>query len=244
LDADECGENNKLTPASIPGSSVEVTSAVSAEYYGQALARAVELGRWHQTRGTEGANTLTGVYRVLEKCEARTGSEAFKSGTPFPQGVVNGVFGKDSANASKCAHRNMPVIRRGEPTDLREILIIQAACPQAAQWDPTQYLNYDLLVAANGIHVAGFLAGRTLAPGEHEILNLAVAPEFRRQGLGRWLVSAYLEASPGAVFLEVRPSNLAARIFYKSLGFEEVTVRPKYYHDPPEPAIVMKFHSC
>jgi ribosomal-protein-alanine acetyltransferase len=138
----------------------------------------------------------------------------------------------------------MPVVRRGEPRDLGAILGIQAACPQAAQWDPTQYLNFDLLVAASGILVVGFLVGRTLAPGEHEVLNLAVAPDWRRQGVGRSLVCAYLAASKGAVFLEVRPSNHTARTFYKSLGFDEVTVRQGYYEHPSEPAIVMKFHSC
>jgi ribosomal-protein-alanine N-acetyltransferase len=138
----------------------------------------------------------------------------------------------------------MASIRRGEPRDVGDILGIQSVSPEAAQWDVTQYLHYDLLVAATGIRIAGFLVGRTLAAGEHELLNLAVAPDFRRQGIGRSLVNAYLEASTGAVFLEVRPSNTAARIFYKSLGFEEVTVRPQYYRDPPEPGIVMKFHSC
>jgi len=135
-------------------------------------------------------------------------------------------------------------MRRGEPRDLGAILGIQAACPQAAQWDPVAYLNFDLLVATSGIHVVGFLVGRTLLPGEHELLNLAVAPDYRRQGIGRSLVCAYLEASKGAVFLEVRPSNRAAREFYKSLQFEELTLRPDYYQTPREPAIVMKFHSC
>jgi ribosomal-protein-alanine N-acetyltransferase len=138
----------------------------------------------------------------------------------------------------------MPVVRRGEPGDLGAILGIQAACPQAAQWDPTDYLNFDLLVAVSGIRVVGFLVGRTLAPGEHEVLNLAVAPDYRRQGIGRSLMCDYLEASEGAVFLELRISNQAARTFYKSMGFNEVTVRPGYYQNPSEPAIVMKFHSC
>jgi ribosomal-protein-alanine N-acetyltransferase len=138
----------------------------------------------------------------------------------------------------------MPVIRPGEPRDLAEIRAIQAASPQSSQWDPTDYLHYDLLVAALGIHVAGFLAGRTLAPGEHELLNLAVAPEFRRQGIGRALVVHWLERSPGAVYLEVRLSNIVARLFYKSLSFEEVSTRAGYYRDPSEPAIVLKFHSC
>jgi [ribosomal protein S18]-alanine N-acetyltransferase len=138
----------------------------------------------------------------------------------------------------------MPVIRPGEPRDLAGIRSIQAASPQSAQWDATQYLNYDLLVAALGIRLTGFLVGRTLAPREHELLNLAVAPDFRRQGIGRALVGAWLERLAGKVFLEVRPSNMPARLFYKSLGFEEVTTRPDYYSDPPEAAIVLKFHSC
>ena len=99
-------------------------------------------------------------------------------------------------------------------------------------------------MAAFGIHVAGFLVARTLAAQEHEILNLAVAPEFRRQGVGRALVSGLLERAPGEVYLEVRPSNTGARRFYQMLGFEEVTTRPDYYEYPPESAIVLKFHSC
>jgi [ribosomal protein S18]-alanine N-acetyltransferase len=138
----------------------------------------------------------------------------------------------------------MFLIRPGEPRDLAEIRGIQAASPQCAQWDATQYFNYDLLVATLGIRITGFLVGRTLEPREHELLNLAVAPEFRRQGIGRALVGAWLERAPGAVYLEVRPSNRAARLFYKSLGFEEVSMRPEYYQNPPEPAIVLKFHSC
>jgi len=136
------------------------------------------------------------------------------------------------------------VVRRGEPRDLGAIIAIQAACPQAAHWDPVGYLNFDLLVATSGIHIVGFLVGRTLAAGEHELLNLAVAPDYRRQGVGRSLICAYLEASKGTIFLEVRPSNLPARSFYKVLGFDEVTLRPGYYENPFEPAIVMKFHSC
>ena len=138
----------------------------------------------------------------------------------------------------------MTAVRPGEPGDLAEIRAIQTASPQAAQWDVTDYLQYDLLVAVQAACVAGFLVSRTLAPGESEILNIAVAPEFRRQGVARVLVSALLAHLEGAVFLEVRASNAIARVLYKSLGFEEVTARPEYYKEPPEAAIVMKFHSC
>jgi ribosomal-protein-alanine N-acetyltransferase len=138
----------------------------------------------------------------------------------------------------------MTVVRRGEPADLAAIRAIQAASPEAAQWAVTDYLQYDLFVATQGVRVAGFLAARPLAPGECEILNLAVAPDCRRQGLARALLAALLESFSGAIYLEVRASNRAARSLYNSMGFEELTERPEYYQSPSEAAIVMKFHSC
>jgi ribosomal-protein-alanine N-acetyltransferase len=138
----------------------------------------------------------------------------------------------------------MTVVRRGEPADLAAIRAIQAASPESAQWAVTDYLQYDLFVATQGVRIAGFLAARPLAAGECEILNLAVAPEYRRQGVARALLAAFFESFSGAIYLEVRASNRAARSLYKSLGFEEVTARPGYYQDPSEAAIVMKFHSC
>jgi ribosomal-protein-alanine N-acetyltransferase len=92
--------------------------------------------------------------------------------------------------------------------------------------------------------VAGFLLWRPLDDVECEVLNLAVAPEFRRQGVGRELLSSLLNLRDRQIFLEVRESNQTARIFYKSMGFKEVSTRPKYYDHPVEAAIVMKFHSC
>jgi ribosomal-protein-alanine N-acetyltransferase len=136
------------------------------------------------------------------------------------------------------------VIRRGGPGDLAEVAVIQAASPEAARWDVADYLQYDFRVSVCGIRVAGFLVSRTLAEGETELLNLAVAPQFRRQGVARKLVESLLAESPGVVYLEVRESNRAARKFYNHMGFHEVSSRSGYYQDPPEAAIVMKFHSC
>ena len=137
-----------------------------------------------------------------------------------------------------------PRIRRASPADSAAIQTIQSASPQAAQWEVPQYFQYEVRVAETGSGVVGFLAARTLAAGESEILNLAVAPEFRRRGLGRTLLRAWMDEVAGTVYLEVRASNQAALDFYKSLGFEVVVVRPEYYSSPPESAIVMKFHSC
>ena len=138
----------------------------------------------------------------------------------------------------------MTAIRRGGPGDLAEVAVIQGASPEAAQWDVSDYPRYDFRVSVGGTRVAGFLVSRMVAEGETELLNLAVAPDFRRQGVARKLVESLLAESPGVVYLEVRESNRGAREFYNHMGFQEVSSRPGYYQGPPEAAIVMKFHSC
>jgi ribosomal-protein-alanine N-acetyltransferase len=146
----------------------------------------------------------------------------------------------------------MTAIRRGGPADLEAVAAIQYCCPEAAHWDPRDYLAHDFWVAAappaagqpDGPRVAGFLVLRRTAPDEGEILNLAVSPDFRRQGVATRLMETALQNFSGAFYLEVRESNEGAREFYKSLSFQEVSRRPAYYQSPPETAIVMKFHSC
>ena len=86
-------------------------------------------------------------------------------------------------------------------------------------------------------------AGDNKAPQEVEILNLAVAPQFRRQGIGQALLAAEIVRG-GLYFLEVRESNKAAQALYQKLGFVEVSRRPGYYTNPDEPAIVMQMKKC
>jgi ribosomal protein S18 acetylase RimI-like enzyme len=142
----------------------------------------------------------------------------------------------------------MPVIQPGGAGDLNAIAAIQAASPEAAQWNVSDYVRYHLRVAIYEKQIVGFLVSRALGrPEDHcdwEILNLAVLPAFRRRRVGRSLVESLLVDSGGSVYLEVRSSNKAAIHLYNSLGFEEVSRRPGYYEAPLEAAIVMKFHSC
>jgi len=138
----------------------------------------------------------------------------------------------------------MPIIRRADAADLQLVAAIQSVSPEAARWPVADYLMYEFTVATCGGTVAGFLVWRRVAEDEYEILNLAVAPEFRRQGIARALLMPLLRLGGGQIFLEVRESNRAAQLFYKSLGFQEVSTRVRYYEGPVESAIVMKFHSC
>ena len=134
-------------------------------------------------------------------------------------------------------------IRAATGDDLGAIAAIQAASPEASQWDPASYLAYDCLVAIEDDSVAGFLVSRQTAQGEREILNVAVEFSRRRRGIASRLLADELERARGQWFLEVRECNIAALNLYKACGFQETGRRNSYYHNPPEPAIVMKLIS-
>jgi ribosomal-protein-alanine N-acetyltransferase len=83
-----------------------------------------------------------------------------------------------------------------------------------------------------------------LVADELHILDLVVAAERRRQGLGRWLLGFALERAgrrgAARAFLEVRRSNEAALGLYRALGFRLLAERRDYYRDPGEDALVLE----
>jgi ribosomal-protein-alanine N-acetyltransferase len=93
-----------------------------------------------------------------------------------------------------------------------------------------------------GQGIAGFLDFWNLH-GEVQIMNVAVLPELRQRGFANALLDDALRiaAQAGASFavLEVRTSNLAAIRLYERHGFERLGVRPRYYADNQEDALVM-----
>lgn len=99
------------------------------------------------------------------------------------------------------------------------------------------------VVAETGRGMAGYLIGREVA-GTGEVLNLAVAPEFRRRGIGGALLEAGLAAlrrrKVDEVFLEVRESNIEAQALYVGHGFRPVGQRAAYYRNPKEDALVLR----
>ncbi|MBQ8927099.1 MAG: ribosomal protein S18-alanine N-acetyltransferase [Oscillospiraceae bacterium] len=87
--------------------------------------------------------------------------------------------------------------------------------------------------------VLGFLAAN-LVPPEGELLEIAVAPDCRRRGIGRQLVQALIRTlGEGQLFLEVRMSNAPAIALYEQCGFVRVGVRKRFYQHPTEDAAVM-----
>lgn len=98
------------------------------------------------------------------------------------------------------------------------------------------------LVAVAGSSVAGYIGAQEIAE-ECYITNLAVAPEYRRKGIARALLTA---AEKGArergcsfITLEVRPSNAPAIALYSQNGFTVAGERRGFYTKPDEDALIM-----
>ena len=98
------------------------------------------------------------------------------------------------------------------------------------------------IVARHGDRIVGF-AGMWLMVDEAHITTFAVREAWRRQGVGERLLLALLAlaVARGAreATLEVRPSNHPARRLYEKYGFAVVGLRPRYYSDDNEDALIM-----
>ena len=95
------------------------------------------------------------------------------------------------------------------------------------------------LVCRENGRVIGYLGTRTVLD-ECDITNIAVHPEYRRQGVARLLLSSLLKELRDVrqINLEVRESNAPARRFYEAAGFKECGRRRNYYETPREDAIL------
>lgn len=98
------------------------------------------------------------------------------------------------------------------------------------------------LVVRAGERVVGY-AGIWLMVDEAHVTTFAVLPAYRRRGIGGRLLSELIElaADLGArvVTLEVRLSNAGARQLYQRFGFRPLGVRPRYYSDNGEDALIL-----
>jgi ribosomal-protein-alanine N-acetyltransferase len=105
----------------------------------------------------------------------------------------------------------------------------------------TNRLAHYLVVRAGDDTIA--YGGMWLMVDEAHVTTFAVLPEWRRRGVGGQLMleMMHLAAALNArvVTLEVRLSNRAARALYGRFGFKPVGIRPRYYTDNNEDALIM-----
>jgi ribosomal-protein-alanine N-acetyltransferase len=98
------------------------------------------------------------------------------------------------------------------------------------------------VVAAPEVNILGY-GGFWLMAGEAHISTIAVRPEWRRRGIGELLLVAMLdravELGGDLATLEVRVSNVSAQSLYQRYGFAKVGLRPHYYSDRGEDALIM-----
>ncbi|MBK7858805.1 MAG: ribosomal protein S18-alanine N-acetyltransferase [Archangiaceae bacterium] len=144
-------------------------------------------------------------------------------------------------------------IRRMQPEDLPAVMEIEKVAftnpwsVEMVKKELTQDWSTVLLIEEHGAglwRLRGFSIF-WLVQDEQHVLNVATDPAQRRRGLGRRVMEATLEAGRAhrcrISTLEVRRGNVAATEMYRRLGFRPVGMRPNYYADDREDAVVMVY---
>ncbi len=143
-----------------------------------------------------------------------------------------------------------PTIRRASLTDVRSLGEIEKQSfpsPWSLWCFLAEYANSKSTILVAGPprpepwQVWGYVVFWVVA-GEMHLLNLAIHPAHRRRGIARSLLTQALAQgrahNVSVVWLEVRPSNVAALALYRSFGFQEVGRRARYYNDNGEDALI------
>lgn len=99
------------------------------------------------------------------------------------------------------------------------------------------------LIAEQDGAAVGYIGSQTVID-ESDMMNVAVSPDCRRQGIAQLLIETLCaelsKRGSNSLALEVRQSNAPAIALYEKLGFTLAGVRPNYYHNPRENALILK----
>jgi [ribosomal protein S18]-alanine N-acetyltransferase len=140
------------------------------------------------------------------------------------------------------------LIRPMTVDDLASVQLIERAS-FTTPWPPQAY-RQELESNRLAAYLVGLIGGEVVAYGgiwlmvdEAHITTFAVHPRYRRRRIGERLLLSLLDLSldrhAREATLEVRLSNLAARRLYEKYGFRPVGIRPRYYSDNGEDALIM-----
>jgi ribosomal-protein-alanine N-acetyltransferase len=130
----------------------------------------------------------------------------------------------------------LPEFRPMRTADLDRVMEVEPALYShpwtRGNFDDSLTAGYSCWVVECGGALAGY-GVLMIGVREAHLLNLSVATAWQRRGFGRMLLEHFVHIARGSdaaqMFLEVRPSNVAARRLYVEFGFREVTVRRGYY---------------
>lgn len=139
-------------------------------------------------------------------------------------------------------------IRCMERADISQLAELEKLC-FSDPWSESAF-EYELknplslwLVAAEEGNVAGYVGTQTVLD-ESDMMNIAVAPDHRRQGIAEKLIKDLIEQlkdrQSKSLTLEVRVSNTPAIALYHKLGFSQVGLRRGYYRNPREDAYILR----
>lgn len=140
------------------------------------------------------------------------------------------------------------LIRKMEEYDLDRIMEIEKDC-FTTPWSRESFLieiTTNLLARYIVAEVEGVVAGYGgiwMIAREGHITNIAVETNYRKLGIGKKIVEGLINLSIAmgieSMTLEVRKSNISAQNLYKQYGFLSQGIRPNYYQDDNEDAIIM-----
>jgi len=139
-------------------------------------------------------------------------------------------------------------LRRAEPNDAAAVTALERVSSLHPWSEPQLRAEIErpapdaVLVLEGRGRIVAYAALRVVLDEMH-VMNLAVHPDVRRRGLGRFLLGIALaravRAGARRVLLEVRAGNAAARALYTECGFVPLGQRKQYYVDPTDDALVL-----
>ena len=141
----------------------------------------------------------------------------------------------------------MITIRKMYETDIEEVAAIEKSI-FSMPWSADSFrdsiaLDHTIYLTAEvDGNIAGY-CGMYKMFHEGEIVNVAVAPTYRKHGVAQTMLKELMrlgiEADIDTFLLEVRESNHPARALYEKLGFTQLGVRKNFYEKPVENAVIM-----